>query len=230
KHVSGEYWMWLDGDDELDHPERLPAILDAMDNGIDRCDMAYLYAFDDDGNLMTEHQRERILRTAKDWHWLDRVHETANTDLPHRAAFDDTVRVIHHRTGGNASERNLPILMEMMESDPKPRTLIHIGHACYSLGRFEEAMFYYDQYTESPEDEVNHWSASIMAARCAVELEDWPKVQSRAMVAAGICPQYGDAYILLAMASWYADKDTKKADAWIRSAKSAGPASLAVFR
>lgn len=231
KHVSGEYWMWLDGDDSIDHPERLADVLRAMDTGIDRVDMVYEYAFDKNGNLLTEHQRERILRTSKQWHWLDRVHETANTDLPHRAAFDDTIKIIHKRVGDeNASERNLPILLEMMEADPKPRTLLHLAHAYYSTGKWAEALFYYEQYMEAPENDINHWSAAIMGARTSIEIEDYPKATSWAMVAAGICPQYADAYTLLAVAEWHTNQDVAKAEAWVRQAKESLEAPLAVFR
>lgn len=230
-YVTGEYVGWCDGDDAIEGVERLPETLDAMDKGIDRCDMEYQYAFDDDGNLLTSHQRERILRTSKDWHWMDRVHETANTNHPHRAALDDTIKIVHKRNGeSNASDRNYPILMQMMEEDPKPRTLIHLAHACFSKGQWEEAISYYEQYMSAPENDVSQWSAAIMGARCAVEIEDWLRVQSWAMLAAGICPQYSDAYVLLAAATWHSEHDVKKTEAWLQQANAAEQAPLAVFR
>lgn len=232
-HVQGQFMGWCDGDDDIDHPEILKRMCEAMNqNGIDRLDMDYQYAWDKHGNLMTEHRRERILRVAKDWRWLDQVHETANTDLPHAAAYCNEITIIHKRgdDGGVSTDRNLPILERMAAEDPKPRTLLHLAHGYYSCGKWQSAIETYERYVAAPENDVNQWSACVMASRACARMEDWPRSMSWAMSAASLCPQYQDAYTLLASAVWYAEQDADKAGAWVEMAERAEPAPLTVFR
>jgi glycosyltransferase involved in cell wall biosynthesis len=230
--VTATYWMWLDGDDSIDHPELLPQTLDAMDKAsVDRVDMVYEYAHDEKGNLLTEHQRERIMRTAKPWVWRDPVHETACCDVANLVMLDDTIRIIHRRDGKtNSSARNLPILLRMMEENPTARGLYHLANAYFSLNQWEECIFYYQQHMEQAGEDGAIWSAAVMAARASIELNDYERCRTFAMTAAAVCPQYADAYVLLATAEWYANRDVEKTEAWIRAAESASQAPLALFR
>lgn len=232
KQVTGEYWCWFDGDDVVDKPEEIPGILDKMDeHKIDRVDMVYDYSFDKHGNLMLSHQRERILRTSKNWRWLDRVHETPHSDEAILSALTDDMKVIHQRREeGNSAARNLPILLEMARDEPKARTFAGLANAYYSTGKYDEAVQWFTEYLKAPEDVFGQWSAHCMGARCALLLNDFPKAQAWAMMAAGLLPQYKDPYVLLAQATWYGDRDVERTEAWIRMAKGAESAPLAQFQ
>lgn len=231
KHVTGEFWMWLDGDDAIEHPERLPRIMDYMNReGLGRCDLTYQYQFDEHGNPTVVHQRERIMRTALGWRWEDRVHETAHTDAEHVIGFSDAIEVIHKRTGGGASERNLPILLEMLAEEPKPRTLLHVGHAYFSLGQYDAAQRYYELYLERPEDELNQWNAAMMAARCCFLRQDWAGCRSWSMAALTITPRYKDPFLFLAHAAWWGENDADTALAWLGKGEDAEMAPVMVFR
>lgn len=231
KHVTGEFWMWLDGDDELTNPERLSQIMDYMDReGLGRCDFVYDYDHDEHGNVTVQHQRERIMRTSLAWRWEDRVHETCHSEQPHVIGFSDRCKVIHRRESSGSSERNLPILLEMLKEEPKPRTLLHVGHAYFSLAEYDAAQRYYELYLERPEDDLNQWNAAMMAARCSFMRRDWLGVQSWSMAAIAVTPVLKDPYLFLAHAAYWTDEDVEAAASWLQSMEGKDDAPLSVFR
>ena len=229
--VTGEFFCWFDGDDRVDHPERLAHVMDYMDRErLGRCDLVYEYDFDAHGNPTVMHQRERVMRTVLGWRWEDRVHETCHTDQEHVIGFSDAIKVVHLRKSGGASERNLPILLAMLEDNPQPRTLLHVAHAYFSLAEYDAAQRYYELYLERPEDDLNQWNAAMMAARCSFVRQDWMGCHAWAMAALAVTPRFKDAYIFLAHAAWWGEKDADKTLAWLEKAERADYAPLSVFR
>lgn len=236
KEVTGEFFLWLDGDDELVNPERLPEVLDAMDErGWDRADFVYNYAFDKHGNVLVKQQRERICRTNKQWSWKDRCHEWLHAELAHNIGFTDYVAVNHRReildekAGLSASKRNLPILLEMYEEDPQPRHAMHIGHAYFGLDDFDNAQYWYEVYLDKPESDVQQWNINCQAARCCMVRRDFLGMKSFSLMAVELMSQYKDPYILLAHAAWFGDTNAQAAWKWLEIAKASDEAPLAAF-
>lgn len=232
KHVTGEFFIWLDGDDlPPEGLERLPGLLDAMEKRAwGRCDLKYIYDRDEHGNETVVQTRERIMRTDLGWHWEDRVHETCHTPKEHIIGFSEELVVVHGRRAGGSSERNLPILKEMLRDDPKQRTVLHLAHAYFSLADYDAAQVYYADYVANPEDDLNQWNAAMMAARCAMMRGDWLGTQTWSMMALGITPAFKDPYIFMAHATWNIDRDADKTAAWLEKADNAHDAPLSVFR
>ncbi len=230
QHVTTDYWLWLDGDDVLEGGEKLRVLLERMAaQDIGRMDLPYHYSFDEHGNLLTVHSRERIFRTDLGWRWIDPVHETPVSDRPHQIGRNDEVRVIHKaaRYRPNVSLRNLRILERLEET---PRILQAKGFAYFSLGRYREAQDAFSRYCDVAESDVHYWNAAIMAAKAALQAQDYRRARAWAMIALERAPAYKDAYLLLAQCSWWAQRDAEATLEWINAADSKEEAPLAVFK
>ena len=71
-----DYFFWLDSDDSFDF-RAIPQLVDIADeNGIDAIFMPYNYMQDAQGNCITRHWRERLVRLGRGYSWRGWVHET----------------------------------------------------------------------------------------------------------------------------------------------------------
>ena len=87
-----DYSMWIDADDEFDF-SRMPELISYMDT-YDAVYLPYHYAFDDNGNVIVSHQRERLVKRSIGWTWKGWVHETLIPDGPFLKHLAD-IPVIH---------------------------------------------------------------------------------------------------------------------------------------
>ena len=69
-----DYSMWLDADDSFDFSQ-MPKLISYMED-YDAVYLPYHYAFDENGNVIVSHQRERLVRRSIGWEWKGWVHET----------------------------------------------------------------------------------------------------------------------------------------------------------
>jgi glycosyltransferase involved in cell wall biosynthesis len=135
--ATGDYVMWLDADDVLQHGENLPQLLAEMAaNGVDYALINYDYSFDGRGNVNLGLRRERIVRRSFGSRWQQPVHEVLvpmGVGVPYAP---DVLNVIHKRgeygdTHGIA-HRNLKILYRWLKANEKnkdrdPRMLFYLG-------------------------------------------------------------------------------------------------------
>lgn len=146
---AGEVIFWVDVDDTVTNPEKLPKLAKAISDGsYDWVSLRYDYKFDEYGRCVMAHWKPRLTRkdTGK---WAGAIHETymANKAVGH--VKDDDVVIVHH-TADNHTElsgvRNLDILLAEFQRDKEntdPRTLYYLGNTLMGLGKFEEAIPFY---------------------------------------------------------------------------------------
>ena len=74
-HCTTDWWVWADGDDIIENADRIRAHIETADDDAGGFFATYLYAFDEYGNPITRHDRERVFRTRVGWEWAGRIHE-----------------------------------------------------------------------------------------------------------------------------------------------------------
>lgn len=151
----GDWIFWLDTDDEVENPDGVLRLFNTVVAQSPQCrciQLLYHYAFDQNGNCVIEHYRERFLKNHRRWVWRDRVHEW----LEHQdddniiAVADEAIR--HRRqeighSGARPGGRNLEILERMVRNNPQePRTWVYLGHERLVGGDIPGAIEAYQQY------------------------------------------------------------------------------------
>jgi glycosyltransferase involved in cell wall biosynthesis len=138
--AAHENVLWLDADDEVVGLENLK--LTQKDKPV-RFIAPYEYVYNDAGDCIKLHKRERIVLGRGAFQWERKVHEglrprqgfeTEDVDLGEGIVWK------HRRAPGplKDKERNLRILRTMSNEDP--RTLYDLGVECYICGLHEEAI------------------------------------------------------------------------------------------
>ncbi len=138
KHATGDYVMWLDSDDIVEHAENLPGLLEEMRaNGVDIGLINYDYSTDGNGKVNLQLRRERIARRSFGSYWEQPVHEVLvpmGVGCPYPL---ERLNIVHQRhklgdTHAGFAHRNLKILYNWLlkNKDNKnrdPRMLFYLG-------------------------------------------------------------------------------------------------------
>jgi glycosyltransferase involved in cell wall biosynthesis len=150
--ATGRWKFWIDGDDELQHAERLPKILDEMErlrveHGIGPVQVyfPYEYAHDEHGQCTCLHERER-LSTGDVFEWILPVHEIHAVQAgvkPLQQRRDD-LRIVHRSTvpGRTKSDRNLRILRRWFaeRGDSDVRLMHYYANELFGAGETGHAI------------------------------------------------------------------------------------------
>jgi len=152
---TGQYFMWIDGDDEVLNANLIPSML-ASNPNVDGFYMGYDYARDENGNNTCYLIRERIVKfhpeaPNRGWVWLGKVHEVlVSREFEEIPLKVDEIVIRHHKPlGKHDPERNLKILyaeLAASEPNPDPRVLSYIGNEI--SGR-------------APKEAIQHWQRFI---------------------------------------------------------------------
>lgn len=198
--VTGDYFLWLDGDDVLVGAEKLKGLITTNPN-IDAFYMGYDYARDEHGNCLCYLIRERLVRLQDElpnrgWRWIGPVHEVLAPQgfSPDNKMADGFV-VIHHKPPNkHEPDRNIKILLEQLasgEPNPDPRVLGYLCTENYGRGNFHEAILHGQRFVKlSGWDEEKYqmqhriadmyrmmgdYQKSIVADMAAIQIKpDWP--------------------------------------------------------
>jgi len=150
--------MWVDGDDEVFGAENLLSIINKHDR--DRNEFPklvmfpYEYAYDECGNVICRHMRERLTFPRGKFHWHGPVHEVLIPDHPETISTQSDSVIIKHRRDSSQkimeSGRNLRILKayyeKMGESDI--RMLYYLGLEYGNAGDLDNAIKFHKRYIE----------------------------------------------------------------------------------
>ena len=171
----GARWvMWIDADDILKGADQLLAVIaDAEANGVSGVWLPYHYAYDQDGNVTTILERERILSADIAWKWHDRVHETCGPPMVVKWARTEAIVICHqHRSGTIGAERNFKLLhMQLQEQPGDLRTILYLGYQHFAVSHWFEAAEWLDRYIQQSTNELEKWQALVYLGKCLVKLE-----------------------------------------------------------
>ena len=231
EQASNELVLWLDSDDELVNGDKLK---DCLANFVDRPTTAvffdYQYGFDEDGNCVNVHPRERIVR--KSMHkWTGRLHENAMCQFKPFIVKSPDVYVKHNVTVEEIQYkafRNLAIIeaayLEQVEAnDVDPRTLYDLGRSYAAMGfnvddqgvEFnEKAIGAFVKFLEVSKSEEDRYDANCRMADIYLIKGMMKDAKQRAYTAIDINPQYPEAYLKLAKVA-FIEKDYDHCLHWI---------------
>ena len=74
--IDTDYWFWADSDDDIIYPERISELVKyTVKNELDIVQLKYDYAQNDNGDAISDHWRERLIKTSYEGKWSTPVHE-----------------------------------------------------------------------------------------------------------------------------------------------------------
>jgi tetratricopeptide (TPR) repeat protein len=226
-----DYTFWLDADDDFDF-STIPEILDiAVKNDIDAIFLPYNYAQDENGNCITRHWRERLVKNGKGFSWRGWVHETYISDEPY-TSHKVNVEVVHNADPSHAAdsvERNHDILVKAYEAEKDPRYLHYLGMSYFTHGEYNTAAELLSEYLEVGGSLEDTYRALAVLSECAYHLKQHDLALEYATKCATLKPEYPQAYWLLAQ--YEADQNNwEEALEWIRvSETKPDPQTLSVW-
>jgi tetratricopeptide (TPR) repeat protein len=229
--VDTDFFFWLDADDEFDF-RAVPQLVDiAEENGIDAIFMPYNYMQDDQGNCITRHWRERLIRQGRGYSWRGWVHETCISDekpVTHKVDFE----VKHHATlddAKNSYARNHAILEEAYEATEDPRYLHYLGMSYFTGQDYERAGELLTDYLKVGGSVEDVYRSLGLLSECAYHLGKFDLALEYATKCATLKPEYPMAYWLLAQ--YEADQENyEEALEWVKvSETKPDPETLSVW-
>jgi glycosyltransferase involved in cell wall biosynthesis/ADP-heptose:LPS heptosyltransferase len=192
-----DYLLWMDADDELLTPANLRRAV-------------YWSEFDVFGVQITSGGdrwiHHRLWKTKRDVHYEGRCHEYPTIGaLPSISLSDSVIR--HHQepgTGENSNARNLRILLEEFEEDPKPRTAFYLANTHKDGERYVEAVPWYEKRIafggEGFRDEFLF--AHLFKMRCQRFAKDFAGARISALRAIAIEPSWSEFWMELSYGAY----------------------------
>ena len=205
---TGDYFLWLDGDDELIGGENLRKLIRFNPN-VDAFFAGYDYAQDDEGNTTCYLVRERLIRfhdqlPGRGWKWAGRIHEvlipTVEWDRNETQVSDFVVK--HHKPRNkHEPDRNLKILYEELENqepNPDPRILAYLASENQSRSNFKEAILHANRFIKLSGWPEEKYQAQHRIADMYRMMGDYGRALGADLDAIQITPTWPDAWIGLA--------------------------------
>lgn len=231
--ATGEWFIWLDADDELVGGENLRRYVEqASDKNL--LLMPYHYDEDEHGNLACTLWRERVVRFPQFWRWEGAVHETLNLDpsvpLAIRQINDVIVR---HQPGRNKAKgtRNLDILyreLERTEPEPPLRLLYYLGRENASRGNLREALLHWNRYISMTPYNDEAYQVAHMIGDALRAQKRYPEAAKAALKAIEIAPDWPDSYFLLAKIAYEQGKFAETIE-WTKAGATKEPPQTSVI-
>lgn len=214
---STDFGFWLDADDEFDF-RVMPALMKKIQqDDIDVIWLPYEYAYDENGNVVAEHWRERLVNRHKGFEWRGWVHENMLSEETYKSERVN-MPVKHRRTNQDESqERNIKILEEAYRETNDPRYIHYLGLAYFGLGQHEKSIEILKEYVT-----VGGWDEEIY--RSLLRMADSSSLLGKhedalqySLRASAMLPEYPDAYFSLAQFE-YGQGNYKETLEWLKVA------------
>jgi tetratricopeptide (TPR) repeat protein len=175
--------------------------------------MDYVYATDEFGNPMAVLAKERLLKLDVGWQWRYAIHEAL---FPGRDAKDveavsviDLVIVHRPHDAEKSKRRNGPMLRAWLRQLERTGASDHdlararflVGRSLRGQERFAKAAHwmlsqYLAKHPELPPDDK--WEGWMDVAKDLIQSGDREGARHAALQAIGLCPRFGEAYVVLA--------------------------------
>ncbi len=208
-----DFHMWIDADDILKGGEKLAGVCEKIKAGPSiGCWMNYHYATLNDGKATnTLFARERLCRvrmpdgTPIDWQWQHRVHEVIapkNVAQPQWVIDLAAVPEVYHQEGRHSSHasstRNLLLLEIDLEENPNDhRAMFYLGNQYYALGKWPEAIFWYERLASLGSNHYELWQSWCYASLAYERMGNLDGATGAAFRAIDIEPQHPEPYLRL---------------------------------
>lgn len=165
--ATGDWYIWLDGDDVIENPEKLREVCNQAPKHIGVIFLPYNYQVDDNGTVLVKQWRDRLIRNDDCVTWKGRLHETPVDVRRIGKAQNTEVTIVHTAKPdrwARSSERNMRVLLKQMEDErdnPDPRTFFYLASCYREAGRDGDAKQLYEMYLK-----LSGWDEERCIARC----------------------------------------------------------------
>ena len=159
-----DWYFWMDDDDMIVGAEHLRPLAATAHQHVDGFVLYYEYAHDENGNVVCELWRERLIRRQPGWKWVNPVHEVYLPDgkmCNYVKVPPQQIKHVHMRPLDRYSpDRNLAILekyaAETTEAEGQPdiRTKIYLGTELLARERWAEAEGWLKNYLLDPRSQI----------------------------------------------------------------------------
>lgn len=204
---SGEWILWLDGDDEFTGHLHLRELARSASADVGSFAFPYVTGLDEHGAVTCQFWRERLVRRGA-YRWAGRVHEVLVPTAQLRQVESDRCLVTHHGKAGagrGGLERNVRILREELAAaaSPSPRTLFYLARDLMQLGQTDEAAALFPRYLILATWAEERYVALLYVARLHLLRGAYPEAYTAALEALGEWPAWPQAYFLAAEIAYY---------------------------
>jgi glycosyltransferase involved in cell wall biosynthesis/tetratricopeptide (TPR) repeat protein len=204
--VTGDYFLWLDGDDIISGAEKFPSYIERYPD-VGAFHVGWDFAQDEHGNSVTYLIRERLVRMDLGWHWNGRVHEALITEQPHSAHLIEDIVVKHDLKAhqDRRGTRNLDLLykdLEETEPNPPQRLLLYLGNENASRGNFKEALLHWRRFMAGARWDEETYQIAHKIADVYRAMGDLDRAEQADFEAIKIAPHWPDAYFGLAQTAY----------------------------
>lgn len=170
KAATGDYVLWLDADDKPIGLENVKKFIE-QHKETEKFNAIYDYGRDEEGNPISDHPRERVVRNNGKWAWLGAelglIHETLLPIEPYNPLQidipDDMFRVKHKADHiEESSIRNhVALLYEYLKTEGKdPRTTFYLGIEYFNRKMYDyciKILLEFVKVSGSIEDRYQAW-------------------------------------------------------------------------
>ena len=166
------YLMWLDADDYITE-DNIDKILQFKENkeDFDVAYMNYATAFDKDNNATFCYKRERIVRNAPQFHFVDPIHEVI---IPSGKLLHLDITIEHRKVKPSDPMRNLNLYRKLKEKNVKfsPRMQFYYANELFYTGNYFEAICEYENYLQKDAFIENKIQACLNCSKCYYNLNN----------------------------------------------------------
>lgn len=215
-----DFFFWLDADDQFDF-RAIPELVKLAEEGpFDAIYLPYNYAQDENGRCVALHWRERLIRRSVGFEWRGVIHESLLVDTPFRGHRLEGPEIFHASPDkDNSIERNHRILEKAVigVENPDPRNVHYLGVSFYTKGDFKNCIKWLSEYIKVGGWDEEIYRSLIKMSESANGLDDYEAAKGYALKAAGLMPEYPNAYYCLAQYE-FIEQNWKECLEWLQVA------------
>jgi tetratricopeptide (TPR) repeat protein len=201
---SCDWILWLDADDVLPESTKhtIVALKDSLSDNLDMVLAPYRYRISDDGAVVLNLARERLIRRAAGLRWQGSIRESI--PIPKDRSTLTRELVVEHRPSPERRAKNLGRDLRMLEQEmasgrPWPQTIFHYANELYDHQRFQEAARHFREYlTTSRRPSPDRYWATLHVAEAERALGRDQAAILPATRALALDPSRAEVYVTLA--------------------------------
>lgn len=226
RRVKTDYWMWLDTDDTILNPSKLPTLLKkAAKDSCTAIALLYHTTYSTEGDLIEMDWRLRIVKASHIWRWINPVHEQLIADSSFKELDSGEVAIVHRAKSVRANALTLKryhdVMMRLYQPEVKnPDWLLYfLGKSYGARDDFQKAIELFQQLASSSTVLEMVYTAWIYIAMAYYRLGQPNNATGALVKAIDTQPEWPDAYLI--MGDWaLTDGQPQLAIDWLKAGHS----------